>query len=617
MTAIGIFEDKGLWGGWNNTDYMELWRFYLEGVAQHDGGSYVGSLRWRELLSPTSYFTAQVYRTFDKSRYGYVDDDGDGFQEIGENGDFLDFTDPDVVDRYISLSATRDEENDPKMFVDIVSDGFSETGLITPDGGQRYRLARPAPFSENRTSVTNAFKADYVNQASANHLLQTGVEFKLRRFSYQVVNGLPGPGAILNDEAEPFRLSDWERSPWELSLYASDRMQYSGLIINLGLRVALVNRDMEKIENYFYPFHRDTINVAGRQVARNFVNRGESVPLDVMINPSIGVSHPIGEDASMYFSYSRSQQLLPYSELYRYYDGLHTTTRFFTIPNPEQDPITSNNYELGVQWEFAPGWGMDVNTYMRNIDNYGGVTYTAFNATPEGEPALTGFDRYTYRTNAGYADARGIELVLRRRPLEIAAGTTLGLSASYTYSTVERAQITGDNLTDFTYDEETGETQLPFDDAEHFENFPQNVSGGSAITGGYDRRHRFIVRGIASFPYDFSAGLVGTLESGILYPRAVGADPRDRELLTGPTNYQIDLRLEKKVNFGSQFGIDLYLDVTNLTNRENVVAYESDTPSGPVVFQETGVPGSRLVLDDGSVIYGTPRMVFFGSRFRF
>ncbi len=616
ITAVGLFEDKGFWGGWNNTDYMEFWRFYLEGVSQQDGGSYVGSLRLRHVISPTSYLTVQGYRTYNRARYGYVDDNGNGFQELGEDGDFLDFTDPAVVEKYISISATRDEANNPKMFLDIVTDNFSETGINLPNG-TRYRLARPAPFFEDQESVTNAFKVDYANQVTFNHFLQSGAEFKQRTFDYMHIEGLPGPGAILNDAEEPFRIDYWKRKPWELSLYVSDRMEYAGLIINVGARLTFADRDMEKIENYFYPFARDTVDFRGKTVARNFVRRGEAVPVDVLFNPSVGVSHPIGETASMYFSYSRSQQLVPFNTLYQNYGGIHTTSRFFSLVNPEMDPITSNNYELGVQWEFAPGWGLDVNAYARSIDNYGTVTYTAFNFTPEGAPAIQGFDRYTYITNTGYADARGIELVLRRASLQLREDVTLGLTASYTFSSVEQSRVTGQNLRDFRFDPETGETQLPFDDAKDFQHFALNVQGGSTITGGFDRRHRFVLRSVAGLPADFSLGLFGTLESGFQYPKAIGADPRDRELLTAPTNYRLDLRVEKQFRFTGRLGLDVFLDVTNLTDRQNVVAYEDNTPTGPVIFQETGVPGSRLIRDDGVALYGPARTVYFGSRLRF
>jgi outer membrane receptor protein involved in Fe transport len=611
VSLVGLYEDRGLWGNWNNRDYQEFWRFYLEGVAQNDGGSYLGSIKLTQILSEQSFLDVQLYRTYSRNRYGYPDDNGNGYTELGEDGDFIDFADPAAIDQYIGIASERSP-----MFYERISDPFSDSGVFLPDG-RRYKLANPVVYGEDARLATNGVKVDYSNQITFNHFIQTGVEVKLRDFDYQEFYGVDGLGFTLNAEDEPYIPRSYQRKPWEFSVYASDRMEYGGLIVNLGARLDFVNRDTERIVDHFYPFVRDTINVAGRPLARNFFNRGEDVGVDVFFNPSIGVSHPIGSRAAMYFSYARSQQLVPYNTLYSNYDGNHSTSRFFTYQDPAQDKITSNNYELGVQWEFAEGWGVDVNAYMRSIDNYGSAGFNATNRTPEGAPSLTGLTIHTYRTSFGYADVRGVELVLRRQPLALAQDFRLGVTASYTFSSVERAYLTGDNQSDFR-DIDVEDNQIPFDNANDFQNFPQNVRGGnSIIEAGFDRTHRGVLRAVAALPLDFSLGLSSTIESGFLYPRAIGGDQRDRELLTGPTNYQIDLRLEKRFNLSARSGFDLYFDVTNLTNRNNVIAYDTNDFSGPARFQETGVPGSRLILNDGSPIYGPARNIYFGGRVRF
>jgi outer membrane receptor protein involved in Fe transport len=419
-------------------------------------------------------------------------------------------------------------------------------------------------------------------------------------------------------------------------------MEYGGLIVNLGLRVEFANRDMEQITDYFHPFRRDTVeagivydadangvvtprldangNQIPRMLLRNNFERSGAVATDMFINPSLGVSHPIGTNAAMYFSYARNQQLLPFTTLYQFYDGNSSNNPFFTYQNPEQAPITSNNYELGVQWEFQPGWGLDVNTYMRSIDNYSQATLQATNRNPTGEAALVGAF-HNFATSAGYADSRGIEMVIRRAPLELANDVKLALTGSYTFGTIEASSVAGTNVTTFRdLNPNTPEsaTTLPFENTQDFRNFPQAVRGGaSTLTGGYGRTHRFVLRSVAELPFDVSVGLSGNLESGFLYPKVIDADPRDRELLTGPSNYNIDLRLEKRFSFAERFGLDVYMDVLNLTNAQNIVAYESFTPSGPAVFQETGSPGARLINQDGTSIYGPARAIFFGTRARF
>ena len=637
LSLVGLFEDRGLWGGWNNRSYSDFWRFYLEGLAQDDGGSYLGSARITQLISPTAFVEVQAYRTYKRNRFGYVDDNGNGVTDPGEDGDFLDFTDPQVIARYIGIGADHS-----KMFFENISDSFANTGLGLPGAAGFFKAGQPQPYSEDSRQVTTGFKANYNSQVTPNHYVQAGTELKLYTFDYTQVYGIDQTGSKLNPTTEPYAFQDWERHPYNLGLYASDRMEYGGLIVNLGLRVEFANRDMDQINDYFAPFRRDTVmagivyqadadgnvtplldangNETPRLLARNYFDRGDAVPTDVFFNPSIGVSHPIGDKASMYFSYARNSQLVPYSTLYQFYDGNNSNNPFFNYQNPEQDPIRSNNYELGGQWEFTPGWGVDVNAYLRAIDNYGQTVLSASNRT--GTPSLAG-GVFNYATSAGYADARGIELVLRRRPLQIARDVTLGLTGSYTYSSIEVNNFAGANQTAFV-DPNAGTdstlTTLPFANAGDFKNFPQKVRGGnSTLTGGYGRTHRFVLRSVASLPYDVSIGLTGNFDSGFLYPRTAGEtfDARGRELITGPANYQIDLRLEKRFSFANRFGVDVFLDAINLTNRYNVVAYDTSSPALTTNFEENGNPGPRLILGDGTALYGPARSIYFGTRARF
>lgn len=628
LTAVALVEDRGLWGGWNNRNYAELWRYYLEGTSQDDGGNYVGSLRLRQVLSENSYLSFQVYRKFARTRYGYPDDNGNGFVELGEDGDFINFLKTENIAKYNWIGQGPPEE---KMFYGgPFPPGRSDA--VTNPRGEPIRAAGPMPYYEDARRVTNAFKFDYTNQITPNHLIEAGTELQLLNFDYaEARSELYEFGFTLNNDldvngdgvldVEPYAPSTWERSPTEFSLYASDRMEYGDLIVNAGLRVDIVDRDTEQITDYFFPFRRDTVMVDGRLEARNFWRRGEDVPIDVFWNPRIGVSHPIGDVAAVYFSYARSQELVPYATLYDFYDGNHSANQFLVYQDPAQDPITSNNYELGVQWEFIEGWGLDVNAYARSIDNYGRQNMVAQNRVPEGEEPLEqdrGFGRHVYETSAGYADIRGLELQVQRRPLRLAPNFTLGMTASYTFSTIETNRNTS-NKNNFNADDpEIQDNQLPFDNVDDFKHFPQGIQGGaSTISNGFNRRHRALVRAVSSIPYGISLGIDARFESGFLFPKVVDTDPRDRELITAPNNFQLNLRIEKQFSFSDRFGVNLFLDVKNLTDRDNIVAYNTRAPDGGQRMQVDENPGERLILVDGSPIYGPARNIYFGTRVRF
>ena len=267
-----------------------------------------------------------------------------------------------------------------------------------------------------------------------------------------------------------------------------------------------------------------------------------------------------------------------------------------------------------------------MNAYMRAIENFGYVSMIANNRTPQGVNSLTGMTQYTYRTDFGFADSRGIEVVLRRAPLPLTESIRLGMTASYTFATVEGARTAGVNTNSFiaaaTDDPNTDideSKQIPFDNVDEFKHFPQNIRGGSGLETGFDRRHRGVFRLTATFPAQISLGVNGTIESGFLYEPVIVSDPRDRQLLTGPTNNNWDVRLEKRFILGQNLGFDIYFDVTNIFGTDNVIAYDSNTNGqGPFIFQQTGVPGQRLVnSDDGRVLYGPARNFYFGARFNF
>lgn len=625
ITAVGLVEDRGLWGGWNNRNYSELWRYYLEGTAQDDGGSYVGSLRLRQVLSENSFLTVQVYRKFARTRYGYPDDDGDGFVEKGEDGDFINFIRTENIAKYNWVRQGPPEE---KMFYGGPFPPGRSDQVLNPRG-EPIRAAGPMPYFEDATRVTNAIKVDYSNQITPNHLIEAGAELRLMNYDYEETRSelfefdftLNNTLDVNDDgvlDVEPFLPSSWERSPTQVSLYVSDQIEYGDLIVDLGVRTDIVNRDTRQINDYFYPFRRDTVMVDGRVVARNFFDRGDKVPTDVFWNPRVGVSHPIGSTAAVYFSYARSEELVPYSTLYDFYDGNHSANQFLTYQDPAQDPIVSNNYELGVQWEFIEGWGLDVNAYARSIDNYGRVSLIANNRVPEGAPDIRGFRRHVYQTSGGYADIRGLELQLQRRPLQIVEDVTLGMTASYTFSTVETNQYASNDRRFNADDDEIVNNQLPFDNVDQFQNFPQGVQGGnSVISNGFNRRHRGLLRAVSTFPYDISLGIDARAESGFLFPKVVDADPRDRELLTAPPNFRLDLRLQKEFRIQGTFGVNVFVDVTNLTDRNNIVAYNNQAPDGTQRLQEDENPGERLILIDGSPIYGPARNIYFGTQINF
>ncbi len=627
LTAIGLLEDRGRLFGWKNSNFMDDFRYFLEGVPRWDGVNVVASLKLTHVLSPTTFYELQLSGVYDQYRAGYVDGNDDGIIQPNEDGDFLTFADTAQVNRY--MSPVPNSQFD-KFFT---RDPRNESGSETSGWVRAWKIARPGIYYENFLNNNVTFRGDLTSQVTPNHQIRAGIQARFLQLDRELRAGYIG--GVFN-AYKPYAEELWARFPKEYSAYLQDKMEYAGLIINAGLRLDVFDLAAQDYANFFAPFvdtkddQGGDVRVPVRGVTRqvyidgklvNIVDPGETIPKKVYLSPRLGVSHPIADNASMYFSFSRQTQLLPYSALYANYNDFANPSLPNIVP-VNQDPIRSTNYDLGVQWSFFEGYGLDVNAYFRDIQNYGRL---GFAVTPRAP-----WRSYNMTFAFGYADARGVEVTLRKNLAAVTDFLSVGGRASYTYSYLKQAEFTGGNQTSFSTvggDSARFAGQLPFQDLKTFNTIERNVRGGaSAITGGYDRPHRITYTVFLRFPEEVSLTSIGRFESGFYFLRTLG-DPRARELDTGPWNKQIDFRLEKAFTIGKR-RFSAYAEVLNAFNWKNIIAYDNSTAANQQEWEKTGNPTgvpsdaagnptNRPITQDGSMIYDIPREWYFGITFEF
>ncbi len=606
FNVLGILEDQGQIFGWKNSNFSEDFRFFLEGVPRWDGMNFAGQLKMTHILSPQTFYEVQVSLVTREERRGYVDGNNDGIIGLNEEGDFLTFADTAQVNRYMA-NAANSQFN--KFFSPTPRNESGSETVMTNAGGLRWKIARPGIFYEDFTNSKLTLKADVTSQITVNHQLRAGFQALFHNLDRELRAGyIGGQFPTYKNYVEEM----WNVKPKEFSIYAQDKMEYAGLIINIGARLDALDLNAGDFANYFGPF-RDVTD-AGGGPARVPV-RGPNIEMRYFFSPRLGVSHPISDRAAMYFSFSRQTQPQPFSRLFTNY-GDFGNPSLPVVVHTGQDPIKSTNYDLGLQWSFLEGYGLDVNAYYRDIQNYGA---TAFTVTPRSPWRL-----YIITTAFGYADSRGVEFTLRKN-VEPVLGDLLAVGGriSYAYSYIKQAVPAGGNTTTFSTvggDSAKYGGQLPFSDIRYFNTIEQNVQGGSSsLTGGYDRPHRITYTLMMRFPYDIMLSSVGRFESGFFYRRTLG-DPRARELAEGPWNKQVDLRLEKMFDLGPA-RVSVYVDMLNAFDWKNILAYDASNV-GQIEWERNGDPtggptAPRPVTQDGSLIYDIPREIYFGFTVNF
>jgi len=224
--------------------------------------------------------------------------------------------------------------------------------------------------------------------------------------------------------------------------------------------------------------------------------------------------------------------------------------------NPNLGFETSTQYELRVRYRTAPRTVLTTGVYVKRLD--GLVASVPVGLNPDS--AIFG--------NVDYGDVRGVDFTLEQEFTGI-------VGARVTY-VLQSATATATNALDFFRRlriSPVGDTV-----------YPANIS----FPLDYDRRHSVTAVVQARTPAtarpavrDFRGSLVLQWGSGLPYsPTNFAGDsltglPNSKRM---PAEWTLDARLSRNLTlFG--MGAQFYVDVRNLTNRQNVVAVRRDTGS--------------------------------------
>jgi hypothetical protein len=601
LTGNIIINDGGILGGWKNQAYSSRFKFFPEGNAQNEKLGIVSYLGWTHTLSSKTFYEVKGSYVGRTSRFGYSDDDGDGVVERGEDGDFLIIRTSDQAKKYLGDGGTGVLAGKRTFFTgDPGNERFHDVGY---SAGQ-YRFGQPGFYYEELKRNSFQIKGDLTSQITFNHQLKAGFLYR-----YHTVEDFQQRTQVVKifDRNFPFEETSYTLHPKEWAFYAQDRIEYQGIIINAGVRVDAFDAGGEQFSDFFRVSRQDTLPSGA--VTRTQL-RDKDVPVKWFFGPRIGISHPISATAAMHYSWGRFFAPPPFGLLFENY-GNFANPSLPVVQDVGLDPPEATAYEIGLQWSFLEDYVAGVTAYYRDIKNYGTAGYAINPVTGQG------FGSYTYFTSFGYADARGIELTLERRPVGWLAGRL-----SYAFSYIKGAGNASNISPNKSSFSAAADKEIPFDDRHQWNTFPVNVTGGgNALDSGFDREHRLALTFLLNLPFDIDVTGISTAQSGFWYfLTQTSTDPREREQDRSPWSYRTDLRLAKGFKLGgSRFG-RIFFEGRNLFNQKNILTWDSYNIASTRLWEEKQDPTgdlNRPTTADGIPLYDIARELYFGIDFSF
>ena len=266
--------------------------------------------------------------------------------------------------------------------------GYSSSGIDGMSMGGWMNLGR-----DNSTNTTTGFTFDFNSQLNTNNLFKTGI--KISRTNYDINSSTYSPS-----------MSTWTRSmiykvdPYQVSIYAQDKLEFEGFVANVGLRLDYSDANSQKYK--LDEYDKYLASGFGNSLEDSIAVKDSKAKLS--ISPRLGVSHPISENAKLYFNYGHFYTNPSSSFRFRLQRESNGMVTYLGDSDMEMEKTIS--YELGYEHNLFDMLLFKLAAYYKDVSNQ--PAWTLYKN-------INGSVNYYRMENRNYEDIRGFEATIRKR----------------------------------------------------------------------------------------------------------------------------------------------------------------------------------------------------------
>lgn len=397
----------GFIGGWESAEYLSVNFNSLESAQE---SQWLGSMQVYSPYTDAKYrLYGAVYRQWPELRkwyQGYLK-----LTHILNEKTFYEFTlsylndDMDRSNRYGTDSDSLWSRRDDKK--DLINHFYTESYFHSWD-----------------KMYCNVFQtnAQLTSQANHHHQIKFGMGFNAYDFSYEHFMGVHEGGSRWN------LLNVFDGKPFEGSFFLQDKIEFSGIIINAGVRADYFDQNRRAPANMFDPLAIEP-TTPGHDPTQPLGIPGEPerkrTKLQYAIAPRLGISHPISENSILHFAYGHFYQRPSWTKMFgfpftNYSEDMSTVLDPYAqqLTYPEEWQGWYGNAEMGYEQTVQYELGVDINIYDRFKFDMTGY----YKDASQEASVITGIygavyntTKYLMMSNAGYSDIRGIETKIESR----------------------------------------------------------------------------------------------------------------------------------------------------------------------------------------------------------
>lgn len=432
-------------------------------------------------------------------------------------------------------------------FIDEAPFGFSPAPSTGIDG-MRMGVGMSNSRDSSRVRVV-ASRADITSQLDRFNQVRAGIEFVYtdNKVNYASIDVFLPTGRSR---------SVWHTFPVRAAAYFQDKLEFEGMIVNLGLRL-----DYSDPRGTWYVYNPyDPILIGDRSLEMDTKLPKERVKKNVILSPRLGVAFPVTEDSKLFFNYGHFRSMPTPENLFlirRFRENNNVTF----LANPNNPLPKTVAYELGYEHSLFQEYLLRVAGYYKDVTNQ-------HISTGYMNPAI-GLS-YSVSTANSYEDIRGFELTLSKNRGNWVQGfinytymvTTWGRFgfAQFSSKPSEQREYERRNIERDLYQRKPVPQPYARLNLDFFTplEFGPNVAGIS-ILGDW---RMSLLGNYAAGPY-FS--WAGGGDASLIVTGITGATAKIENNVQWRDHYNLDLRLSKGLNL---YGVvvELFVDISNAFN---------------------------------------------------
>ncbi len=404
-----------------------------------------------------------------------------------------------------------------------------------PDGFNYGALEND--FTSEKTK-TISLDASITSQVSMYHMLLAGIQ---ANYSILDVDNVTGLSIQSNGN-----LSRYIVKPYEIGIFVQDKMEFEGMIANIGLRLDMYNPNMTYYTDLFAPY-RYTDSLGLQKLDERFAPKSKTATV-VSLQPRAGLSFPVSTNTVFHVNYGTFLQRPAFNRLISQSFGRSDLLKYGTaltvgsLGNPRLKPEITNSYDVGVTQALGEGFTLDVSGYYKDVRN---LLQRAVYSSKQGN--------YTTYINLDYADIRGFRVGLAKRN-----GMLTG-SLNYTYGVATGKNGSSDGY-QYPTIYESGESKDPV---------PQD------ILLDFDRTHNLVSNIGLNVPKEWGPEIFGIypFEQFTIATTAFARSGRPfsswintliRMNMRAPNEYNANLKITKQISKFFGTSASFYVEVSNL-----------------------------------------------------